>query len=122
MLGTLFSFQGRIGLKDFWMYYIGVSLVALVLRWLIRMIFRGAFPMDASAGVQQSALLIANVLMLTILIAASVSLISLGVRRCRDAGINPWLLLIPIVNVLVLLACMFAPTGWRSGGKAGPAN
>lgn len=117
MLSMLFSFQGRIGLKDFWIYYIGVSVVALVLRWLIRTIFRGAFPMDASAAVQQTTLLVANGLLLAILIAATVSLISLTVRRCRDVGINPWLLLIPVLNALILLACMFAPTGWRSGAK-----
>ena len=111
MLSTLLSFQGRLGRRDFWIYYIGVSVAALVLLWLKNSILRGVLP--ASTGLQ-FIVLIGNALSLAILLPATLSIISLAVRRSRDVGINPWFLLIPVLNVLIFLACMFAPSGWRS--------
>lgn len=101
-----FAFGGHTKRSDFWLFMAGNTIVLLFLFFLAYFI---AILFGHSSARGELALL--TVLIYNI--AASVPGISIQVRRLRDAGFNPWLILInlvPWVGPIVILAMCLQPS------------
>ena len=78
------NFRGRAGRAEFWYWVLFYVLVSLV-----------AGTVDNTSGTQT----VGNLVSLAFLIPN----LSISARRFRDAGVNPWLLLLQILPVIVLI-------------------
>jgi len=99
-----FAFGGNTKRSDFWLAYLGNAIVFIILLVL-------GFLLGALFGDSGNLVPIALVVIYTI--ASIVPNISIQVRRLRDAGFNPWLLLIslvPYVGGLVLFIMFLQPS------------
>ncbi len=83
VLKNTFNYQGKASESEFWLFYV-VSLLMSVLIYFIE------YPLTGKGMFQE----IYNYLMI-------LPLLSVGVRRLRDAGFYGWLFLIPIVNLIL---------------------
>ncbi|WP_304140451.1 DUF805 domain-containing protein [Mesoflavibacter zeaxanthinifaciens] len=85
-LKKAFDFKTKSSQKEFWYFYLINFLIFILIGFLER-------PLQ----IPKALILIYQVLIL-------IPSISIGFRRLNDAGINKWLYLIPMVNII--LACL----------------
>ena len=85
-----FDFKGKATRKQFWLWILWMILVVILVS-LLRMI--------PDVG---------NLLGIIILLGLILPNWGIMTRRVRDAGLNPWLVLLAVPNVLVNLSSQFA--------------
>jgi len=99
-----FAFEGKTDLADFWLA-VAANAIVLILFLL--------FGRILVALIGDSATFAPFAPVVIYLIAAIVPNISIQVRRLRDAGFNPWLLLIslvPYVGGIILFVMYLQPS------------
>lgn len=79
----IFNFKGKANMKEFWYYFIINFIINIFLLYVGIKIFDTDLISDVYRFI------------------SLVPFISLGFRRLRDAGFNPWLFLIPVVNLIL---------------------
>lgn len=107
------STEGRATRSEYWGVYLATWLIlALVTLLFFVLTLTGVFGIAIGA---------------TIMIASSITLtwamIATSIRRCRDAGINPWFtlsFLLPYVNFIVFI--VFGVLNTDKDVEDGPAN
>ena len=120
----LFSFDGRMRRRDFWLVTIGLIVVSWVLTSIIGLVlvppvmatpdYNGAYWMMWSR-VSTSVWIVSLILLWPRL--------AVGVKRCHDRGKSGWWLLIgfvPVVGGLVLLYFMVQPSEPESNDYGAP--
>ena len=99
-----FAFGGNTKRSDFWLAYAGNAIVVVFLLVL-------GYLLGSLLGDSDNVTPVALIVIYTI--ASIVPNISIQVRRLRDAGFNPWILLIslvPYVGGLVLFIMFLQPS------------
>lgn len=76
------TFSGRAGRSEFWYFFLFNVIIAFIFRF--------------AGGLIQIPQL-ANIYLLAVLIPG----IAVGVRRMHDVGMNGWILLVPIYNIIL---------------------
>ena len=98
-LGNYFKFGGKSGRREFWIWTIMVLTVSAVAIFILAMF---AFMLDNAYNQLLSSLYKCILLSLGLFwIAMSFPSLTVSVRRLRDAGISPWIILIPTILCIV---------------------
>ncbi len=96
----LYSFEGRIGRKAFWLGTLGIIAAVVVAQIL----------MVALAAVSETAGMIGAVVAMVICLALLIPSIALSVKRWHDLDKSGWFALlgfVPLVNLYALVMCGF---------------
>lgn len=96
-------FDGRASRSEYWWFYLGTSLIGLVLY----------IPMTIGAGAESTAMVaIFGLLLFVYGIAIIIPSIAAAVRRLHDAGFSGWLFLLALVPCvsLVLIVLLVMPS------------
>lgn len=112
-------FDGRASRSEYWWYYLGISLIGLVLY----------IPLAIGAAAESTALvLVAALLFGVFFLAVIIPTIAVGVRRLHDGGYSGWMYLLGLIPgcggiIQIVLMCMPSkPEGAkydRVGGQGG---
>lgn len=124
----LFSFQGRMRRRDYWLCAIGLALVSWVLNSIVGMMFMPAVSVAATGAnpmafnwAALSAMSTSSMIVSLILLWPS---IAIGIKRCHDRDkTGLWLLLaiIPILGWLWLFIDLGILDGTPGPNKYGPS-
>ena len=101
------DFSGLTSRKDFWLCYVAMIVASIGLTGLVLLLM-------AVAGVSGG--LIATILCSIVGLGLVVPGLAISVRRLRDAGLSPWLLLVSLVpglGALALLVMFCLPTKYE---------
>lgn len=107
------STEGRATRSEYWGVYLGTWLILA----LITLIFF-VLTLIGSVGI-----VIGSIIMLLTSATLTWAMIATAIRRCRDAGINPWFtltFLVPYVNFIVFI--VFGVLNTDKDTEHGPAN
>lgn len=102
--GKSFDFRGKTSRIDYWLVAAANALIAIVL---------GVVGLLLASAVGESAAAVPLGLLIVYAVATIVPNISIYVRRFRDAGFSPWLVLlglVPYVGGLILIILCLQPT------------
>ena len=100
MKELLFSFEGRIGRKTWWLATLGIVVAVIVVQVL----------MVALAAMSETAGMIGAILALVVCLGLLVPMLALNVKRWHDLDKSGWFLLlgfVPIVNLYALVMTGF---------------
>ncbi|WP_372474326.1 DUF805 domain-containing protein [Capnocytophaga sp. ARDL2] len=95
-LKKLFDFSGKSTRKEFWLFYLFLFLMSTISMVILKLL---KIPEDISSKIQ--------------LYLGVFFILAIGFRRMNDIGLNKFLFLIPVVNLI--LACF--PTDYFSSEK-----
>jgi uncharacterized membrane protein YhaH (DUF805 family) len=112
-LSKLMEFSGRASRSEYWWFSLFVVLVLALLVVGIELVYR-----LGGDRVPYGTLVV-------LLVPLYLALVSVQVRRLRDAGFSPWwtlVNLIPYVGVPLVLVLTLLPGGGRDGGQDGPES
>ncbi len=122
---NLFSFQGRLRRRDFWVCVLILCVVSWVLNWIVAMMFgpsivvsgqNTTMNLNALSGMMGGLWIVSLILLWPSL--------ALGVKRCHDRGKSGWwclLLLIPIINIFWWLIDLGILDGTPGPNQFGPS-
>lgn len=94
-----FNFAGTTGRRLFWFWVLGIFVIAFILSLI------DVFVIDPALGVPSTGEDAQNPLAWLFALFTIIPNIAMGVRRLRDAGNSPWLILlglIPFVNLILI--------------------
>ena len=94
-----FNFSGTTGRRLFWLWVLSIFLIVFVLGLI------DVLVVDPALGVPASGPDVQNPLAWLFSLFVIIPNIAMGVRRLRDAGYSPWLMLlglIPFVNLILI--------------------
>jgi len=107
------TIEGRATRSEYWGVYLST--------WLILAMVTLLFFILTLAGMV--GIIIGSIVMLVTAITLTWAMLATSIRRCRDAGINPWFtlsLLVPYINFIVFI--VFGVLNTEKDAEHGPAN
>lgn len=94
-----FNFSGETGRRLFWLWVLGIFVITFVLSLI------DVLVIDPALGVPASGENVQNPLAWLFSLIVIIPNIAMGIRRLRDGGYSPWLMLlglIPFVNLILI--------------------
>jgi uncharacterized membrane protein YhaH (DUF805 family) len=107
------TIEGRATRSEYWGVYLST--------WLILAIVTLLFFILTLAGMV--GIIIGSIVMLVTAITLTWAMLATSIRRCRDAGINPWFtlsLIVPYINFIVFI--VFGVLNTEKDAEHGLAN
>ena len=82
---NIFNYKDEATLKEFWNFFIFNWFFNIIIRLLAKRFSQSEYLYD------------------TYIVIVTLTLVSVGFRRLKNAGISGWLFLIPILNIILAL-------------------
>lgn len=90
---NIFNYKDEATLKEFWNFFIFNWFFNIIIRLLAKRFSQSEYLYDAYS----------EYLYDTYIVIVALTLVSVGFRRLKNAGISGWLFLIPFVNLILAL-------------------